>query len=378
MPTYHRSVAVKFSSWTLVSAYGDAKRADPDWLVAVCDLDQSASQTVICGDLNWKQCYLQSIPPGWHLVEPTPTTTANTSPTRCLASTYAEIDTTLFVPGIPYHAFVIYALGIDVSFNPDARTTRERRTATYEWHNAVTDIISELHPHVTEVDTALPPMTTPVPADGIAAATYLQSRWVLFHRRLELHFKLAVRDGMASITRKAERAKGSPVTVRPIAPGPQHRQPQTIAERRIRRLHRAFSERATHTNGITACSQLQQRDGKRWRQAVKDGMIVDTTRTYGATLDAMNASIQHFSVQFRWSNALNSLKHFSSWSDDVRQHAKPRMVAASQQFTPLFTASQMVEDWSPVWAPSIDTKAKAEQWRSFAQSTSLPCDELPH
>eukprot|EP00959_Pyramimonas_sp_CCMP1952_P122902 2569166-Pyramimonas_sp.AAC.1 len=76
------------------------------------------------------------------------------------------------------------------------------------------------------------------PALGDHDQAPLTAKWRHWRVRAELALKLAVERDYVSVERLSEREKGSAPTTKPACHGALHRLAQTIALRRLLRLHR--------------------------------------------------------------------------------------------------------------------------------------------
>ena len=234
----HRGVAVKTSFTTVVSAYGPQK-GDSLWLTKVLDWSQSLGEDVILlGDLNWYSRYRGLLGPAWHLAETgPPTTTAGTSPTRAIRWTAGPgeppvLKTVDFVHGVPPHGLCKYVVPIVV---PTRATTRFRHTAFFEPDRMafVNDAkVNDIH----ELLDASHPLAR--------ADDSLSSKWRAWHARAEAGLQMTTARHWTRMSRKPERPKGSEPTSRPTAPPALHHLGESIAMRRLRRLHRRCSEQA--------------------------------------------------------------------------------------------------------------------------------------
>ena len=153
---------------------------------------------------------------------------------------------------------------------PKVQGQRLARTATYHWHIAggrIPEAADALRPDdwngvMAETDAAAPAL----PADAP-----LLARWQRWHARAEAFLQALVRRDLLQLTRKAERPKGSLPRTCPTAPGAAHRQEETIALRRLKRMARRLSERLR--SGCGHATQLGSKDWVHWTALVHDGLL---------------------------------------------------------------------------------------------------------
>ena len=80
-----------------------------------------------------------------------------------------------------------------------------------------------------------------------------------WHCRAEAACQAAVSMGLASLSKPAERAKGSTASVRPVATGAAHRVGESILLRRWKRLHRAAAQCEAEAGGDAPLTHSQVR-----------------------------------------------------------------------------------------------------------------------
>ena len=113
----------------------------------------------------------------------------------------------------------------------------------------------------------------------------LTQRLKRWHERAERFLGLAVATCWAEQERKAERAKGSLPTARPTSPPPAHCLEESMAMRRLKRLHRKLAERVRYHGAENEglCDSLFDT----YTIAVRDGLVqaANGIPTCGRTLD---------------------------------------------------------------------------------------------
>ena len=360
----HRAVSVQWQSCLITSAYGPVDVASPAWLGQLQDDGVVANRhAVIMGDLNWKPPYKPLIQHPWTMAEVSATTSKGTTPTRCLATNPPRFVSYTPIVGIDHHGFVVYAItATDLPPAPE-RPLRDRQCAHYQWTDSGT-ILEQAHPITCSVDSEFPRLNTGAP---------LHQRWQRFHTRTEALFKRAASEGFASIVRPAERPKGSQPTTRPTAPGAKHRVPETVKMRRLRRLHRAYTERLRA--GLQFSDLIDGNDLRRWRAIERDNLVpVAYQPTLAAAIDALNRAISSEADQIARGSTMLWRRLFAQWSDDIWKPASAALKAP--QAPSRFTANDMAADWEPIWnPPNFNEQHQADEWEALADEAQMP--QLP-
>ena len=371
----HRSIGTRFATFGIISVYGHASHADTDWLSSILRSAPTDVPVLLLGDLNWKPKLNDCIVLPWIPSTPTPTTTANTTPTRAIFTAGSEVTSLgcQFLPGINYHGLwnLVFSFHAPTSADKAKPMLRPHVCANYAWKNddAYLDI---WHPIVAQINDELPrppPVDTSLSAIPLAHA--LQKHWQSWHKRAERAWQLAVETDLATCSQKSEREKGSKLTLRPQARGAAHRAPQTIVERRLRRLHRAVAERVRQHTPLDA--KLNFSDGNRFHRAMTDGILplLHDVPTIGESLDIISRALKKHNDEQCQVQTGNFARQFSRWNNDIWKPAS--CVLKPQTLFPQFTATQMADDWSKVWCPpDHDATHVCDAWRDFADSTSLP------
>ena len=224
---------------------------DRQWMTEALDSVKQTSSlghpTYVCGYLNWKNAYNSLLTLGWKIDQapdgaPPVTTAASTSPTRALFwgspnATGPVFMRSQLLPGIPHHCLVWYKVSIPFIALPRYRL---RHTAGYALARDGTD--EELYALQDELDEECgPPHDGRIDMDLEEDMTEtLLERWGYWHQRAEAALLCAVNKGVVELQRPSERPKGSTPSQRPSANAPRHRPDQSVAHRRLLRLHRQF------------------------------------------------------------------------------------------------------------------------------------------
>ena len=242
-----RMVGLRTSDCTIISMYGH-QWFDRQWMTEALDSVKQTSSlghpTYVCGDLNLKNAYNSLLTLGWKIDQapdgaPPVTTAASTSPTRALFwgspnATGPVFMRSQLLPGIPHHCLVWYKSSIHFIALPRYRL---RHTAGYALARDGTD--EELYALQDELDEECgPPHDGRIDMDLEEDMTEtLLERWGYWHQRAEAALLCAVNKGVVELQRPSERPKGSTPSQRPVANAPQHRPEQSVAHRRLPRLH---------------------------------------------------------------------------------------------------------------------------------------------
>ena len=226
----HRAVAFSTTAFTVVSVYGHAQKPDLPWMHHVLSqVDTSFKAVFVVGDWNWKPLHDRALPSGWRVSTPIPTTVAQTAITRAVANAPVSAFCTCFLPGIRHHGAVVFCCNTD---NPAVMpAVRFRKCAVFSWPSR--SVIASDSPIADRLSLLFPPAPDGAP---------ISSKWDAWHVRAEGLFSLACEAGLASRDVPAERPKGSVASLRPRARRPLHRCQETVAARRLKRLHRTLSE----------------------------------------------------------------------------------------------------------------------------------------
>ena len=328
----HRAVAFSTAAFSVVSVYGHAQKPDLPWMHHVLSQVDSPSKAVfVIGDWNWKPAHDNALPSGWRVSAPIPTTVAQTAITRAVANAPVSASCMSFLPGIPHHGAVVFSCNTDAPAVTPA--VRFRKCAAFSWPSR--SVIASDSPIAVRLNHLFPP--APVGAS-------LPNKWVAWHARAEGMFSLACEAGFASRDVPAERPKGSVASVRPRAPGPSHRCQETVAARRLKRLHRTLSE-LCHSHPNSLDNPVPAPTWRRLRRAEQSGLLV------------LPAGV----VILPWK------KRFRQWSSDIWPAAGNALRPSPT--IPCFTASDMREDWEAVWCPDSVPVQPANAWVDFAFSS---------
>ena len=364
---HHRAIAVKWSDYTVACLYGPAQ-GDKDWFSeSMTWLRGFEGPLLAVGDFNWRAAYLPLVYDPLVLADQLPTTTAGTAPTRLLSTCEAASIGTVFLPGIPHHGFTRYS----VSVPPFSKVQAQRlsRTASYHWHVAggripkAADVLqpADWNEVMAETDATAPALPVDAP---------LLTRWQRWHARAEAFLQALVRRDLLQLTRKAERPKGSLPRTRPTAPGAAHRQEETIALRRLKRMARRLSERLRSGCGHT--TQLSSKDWVHWLALVHDGLLPDGQQlTLMQAYTTASAAVQRESAKSQGLRQAEWRARFSKWHDGIWKDSKPCMKPWE---TLGMNVHDMASDWDPIWRPPDNAGARpADAWRAFAKDHPQPC-----
>ena len=223
-----------FDGFSVVSFYGNAQFAEPSVLFQVLQTARAFGRPcLVIGDFNWKPAYQCALDASGAVMLPFTASVQGSlvSPCRGLCVEGEFRDATCCsssLPGVPHHKAVCFS----GSWTPavcEQHSHRFRRCAEYVWHGQTCS--PEHQAHFERL--CAPPVLHDSP---------LSKRFLAWHGKAEAVCKAATRFGLAQVARKAERAKGSPATTRPVAPAKRGCELETVALRRWRRLHRSAAE----------------------------------------------------------------------------------------------------------------------------------------
>ena len=230
---------------SITSAYGPSQEPDEEWMSNTCSHHDANTHDPIIyvGDFNWRDSYSALTHDLYH-GPPTCTTIANTAPTRILANRPISYVDSSPMPGIHHH-LVTYdiqdGLATSDTSEHDPRL-RPRLCAQYRWTLREDDeddmvLINDRHELEAELNTTMP---LPPPEAS------LSDRWHNWHARCEARLEIAERLGFCTKIRPSERSKGFlsfANTFKHVDQCPKHFRNQSLANRRLRRVHRAVSDR---------------------------------------------------------------------------------------------------------------------------------------
>ncbi|MDB4405310.1 hypothetical protein N9199_01980 [bacterium] len=288
----------------------------------------------------------------------TPTTTNSTWPSRCLR--WSKDDTkpthqgSHHLPGIPCHALAIFAcLQIQA---PHRQLQRLRHTASYKiWKADPSTTPGDPTALETQLDEKLQRMDpTQKPTD----------QWKHWHLRAEIAMTLAIERQWAHSDRNAERPKGPIPTSRPTAFPAPHRLEETIALRRLRRLHRRAAEQVSEHQQRKLEEQLDGNLLDAANRASTDGITKpsDGTPTPGRALDLISAGIKVEECKISRERSRNWGATFGSWTNEVWQEATPKFKQPSSAAG--FDAEGMRTEWLPHWRPTNhDFEKLVKNWK---------------
>jgi hypothetical protein len=211
----------------------------------------------VLGDLNWRKGYVDCLPPGWKLsAQNTATTIRNTSPTVCTGTLEASITASTKLDGVLHHKAVTYVLPL--AKPQPVQKTRLTNCAIYSW-NDPTIVIKADHSLKLLTDTRCPKCPNNDP---------IAEKWKNWHGRAEQCWRNAVEADLATLVRKAERAKGSFPISRNVPLGKKHVVNESIVVRRLRRIARRLTHRS---HGLDASEILITDDVRKpWNRLAKE------------------------------------------------------------------------------------------------------------
>ena len=108
--TNHRSCTIQIGNARLSSVYGDPNVADYAWCSDILTAGFEFRNYIAIGDFNWRGTYSDLIAQNQNMAPVINTTTENTAPTRCIATTQVTTLGVEFLAGIHLHGFVTYQL----------------------------------------------------------------------------------------------------------------------------------------------------------------------------------------------------------------------------------------------------------------------------
>ena len=365
---------------TITSAYGPNSEPDEEWLSATCSHHDASTQKTIVyvGDFNWRKSY-DCLTHDLHHGPPTCTTTQNTAPTRILANRPISCVESMPMPGIPHHYLVTYDIedGLDISDQGDSDPSlRPRRCAHYRWTLRDEDedemvLINEHHALETELNQTVP---------LVSSEASLAQRWHNWHARCETRFQIAERLGYTTTLRPAERTKGLlsfSETFKKVGNRPPHFQNQSLANRRLRRVHRAITDRLYHAD---ADDQPPPRDSRRLQQLVSDGLLPENAHisTIG---DAITTLSQAISAEDQKEARFRS----KIFQDKIAQSARMPWKEVNQCLKPTppptCTSEQMRQQFAELWAPTDhdpNDDTFADNWTNYASASPPPANDVDH
>lgn len=129
---------------------------------------------------------------------------------------------------------------------------------------------------------------------------------------------------LAAVEKAAERKKGSEPTVRRTSNGAQHRPPECIKTRRLKRLHRSVAEQVRQQNGAALLTEAQR---KHWQEAVADGLVPRLPETQSHAVEIANTAISKEAQKQQRYKAADFRKKFATWSQEALKAAALAMKA---------------------------------------------------
>ena len=243
------------------------------------------------------------------------------------------------LPGIPHHGLVGYRINVPV---------RSRRSARL--HHTADYVLQRVPPEATreELQAGLDRRAPPA---QVGPVTWLE-HWQKWHQRAELALQIAVERDCVCIDRQAERPKGSSPCTRPVGSGSLHRPEQTIALRRLLRLHRRYvghiKAGGEHTpDGFLDAKHLQQ-----YAQAGLDGIMTPNESGPPTHADALESSTTAIAKKYQViqkQKAKEWRERFATWSKDLYKLTTPMFRPSAP--APPFGGKDMREDWHAQWCP---------------------------
>ena len=365
-----------WEAFTITSVYGNAAKVDPDFMAQTTTNiahNPTGHTTIALGDYNWKPVYANFVDNNHvHDAHSTSfTTTANTTPTHCLASSKPTFTDAKPLPGIPYHHLVAYTMPVAHSFHyAESKTTpqvRPRRCAGFTWKRRDNDDYTPInHHHSIE-------RATQADIPVASSTSNLADRWHNWHSRMELRFQLACEAGLATTTTQVERSKGFNnyyTAFRPTAKGARHRPPQSIATRRLLRCRRGLSE-GVRNNTHICCQALNNHDARRIHDLKHDKILPgnDHITTYAEALCSVSHAISA-------NDQATSKRNADTWTNRLREPNTINWRTLTASFrptsTPAFTAQQMREQWADIWCPIENHSHNYVQaWNNYANDANL-------
>lgn len=360
----HRHVGVALSKVTIWSCYGPARETDLAWLAERLSDAERCNQnpSIIVGDLNWKTAYAGMLSESWTMAASGPTVVAGeTRPSRCLSlgcdSAATAADAVL---GIPHHRVMTYLT--DLAADAERRPRRRlRRTAAFQW--MVKPTPSEDAKIWRAVDEA---------AQHSATQPVLEEAWRQWHARAEEACACAARLEVAVETGKAERDKGSAPTCRRVPDSAQHRPPESVQSRRLRRLHRQALQHAKFCGQDGA---LTDKSARSWAAFRRDYGWLAGARVPTSWADAQETATSEVSKLAHMEAERSSRawrQRFRTWTTDA-VHAGGRLLKGPTHAA-TFTAADMRAQWESKWCPRPEeaTMQAGLAWQAAAMAADVP------
>ena len=360
----HRRCGRTWRDFCVFALYGDAAQEDLPWLCdALSTAEAQAAPAQLCvGDYNWRSGYGLCFAGGWASAPVLRTTVDSpcAAPTRCLSrGAPCEAITVEPLAGVPHHCAVVYEARLQASRRPQER--RARRCAEYQWHAKPTQAEKTLLQQAAA-------KAAPQPAEQ----QDLQGAWAAWHTRAEEVLKHAVRLDLAVRVTAAERPKGSRPTTRTTAEGALHRPPESIAVRRLRRLHRAAAEQFRRRGGLAPLTEPQRRH---WTEAHRCGIICSFPCSQAEALQRASSALTEAQHRQQTADAKDWRRRFSAWAPSLVKSAAPALRACSTTAA-AFTATDMREEWSQWWCPEdfgpMTEASQAQSWQELAEEGGVP------
>ena len=367
-----RTCGRRWSTFSLVSAYGDASsRPRPEWLRGALGLaaGQSSDQpAAVVGDINWKPAYGAVVAEPWSTAPVVPTTTVGTAPTRAALRHCEAVDVRAApLAGVPHHLAVFYTFGVPAPRPaPAARLTR---TARYDWQRPLQPPEEAVVREAAERRAA--DFGPCLSSDGcleLSLASGLQ-RW---HAQAEAAFRASVALGAAAVARQAERDKGTTPSSRAAAASSRHRDEESIASKRLRRLHRGLQE--AWRRGTAAHEPLPPCLQRRWLAAERDGLVGRQPAAMGKAADLLSRAMAD-------QDAIAAKAAIAGWRSKFKVWTKETVREGAKRFKPgqpplTFSAADMRDEWARHWDPSPaegdQPLQRGRAWQELAAEVELP------
>jgi hypothetical protein len=271
------AIAIQWERFRVINMYGSHSPDDDAMRAAFQWASDDHRTTFLVGDLNWKQRY-NKFANGFTTDNSQYTTSKSTRPTRCFSSGQAPTHTdSEALPTVPLHRAVTYTLPTPAP--APLPLYRLSKTATYQWIPREDGFnVSPTHPIAVKINEEIPKASRSEP---------LASRWTAFNKRAEAAFKTCAAEGFCDVVTRSERSKGAPPTLVRYKRSAPHRPDETIAMRRLKRLHRRLATQTRPADQLTRKHKDALRHAK---DIVKVAHPYDTIK-YGQATDAIVTAI---------------------------------------------------------------------------------------
>ena len=259
------------------------------------------------------------------------------------------------VPGVPHHKAVCYQCVLpgaqcrDAAKPPgSASELRFRRCATFTWHKLPSPEQVQQLQQVTRENT----LTADDPFASLEG----------WHCKAEKVCNEAVRLGLASCDRPAERPKGSVPLSRSVASVSSLRPGESVLLRRWKRLHRAAVERQVSHHGSSPLSASQVRH---WTVLVghanlpanqAEAISVASAAVQTEAKRLQNESCKRWRRQF-WTSSASAVK------------AGAKALKLCEPPDPNLNSATMTEEWENLWTKTHP--APQEAWDDVASAAGL-------